>query len=45
MDCNKTNNNPNNLIPLCPNHHQLFHSRYRQLVYPLIEDYIKNNGV
>ena len=43
MDCNRENNNPNNLIPLCPNHHKMFHSRYRQLVSPLIEDYIKNN--
>lgn len=45
MDCNKNNNNPNNLIPLCPNHHRMFHSRYRQLVSPLIEEYIKNNRV
>lgn len=45
MDCDKSNNNPNNLIPLCPNHHRLFHSRYRELVSPLIEDYIKSNGV
>lgn len=45
MDCNKTNNDPKNLIPLCPNHHRMFHSRYRQLVSPLIEDYIMNNGV
>ena len=43
MDCNRENNNPNNLIPLCPNHHRMFHSRYRQLVSPLIEDYIKYN--
>ena len=43
MDCNKNNNHPENLIPLCPNHHRMFHSRYRQLVSPLIEDYIKHN--
>ena len=40
MDCNKQNNDPSNLIPLCPNHHRMFHSRYRQLVLPLIEKYI-----
>lgn len=45
MDCNKQNNNPENLIPLCPNHHRMFHSRYRQLVLPLIEEYINNNRV
>ena len=45
MDCNKNNNNPDNLIPLCPNHHRMFHSRYRQLVSPLIEEYINNNRV
>jgi predicted HNH restriction endonuclease len=45
IDCNKENNKPNNLIPLCSNHHRMFHSRYRQLVSPLIEDYIKRNGV
>jgi len=40
MDCNKENNDPINLIPLCPNHHQMFHSRHRPLVKPLIEEYI-----
>jgi predicted restriction endonuclease len=45
MDCNKNNNDPNNLVPLCPNHHRMFHSRYRQLVTPLIEEYINNNRV
>jgi hypothetical protein len=43
-DCNKNNNNPENLIPLCPNHHRMFHSKYRQLVSPLIEDYINVSG-
>ncbi len=45
MDCDKNNNNPDNLIPLCPNHHKMFHSRHRQLVSPLIEDYINSNRV
>jgi hypothetical protein len=45
MDCNKKNNNSDNLIPLCPNHHRMFHSRYRQLVSPLIEEYINNSRV
>lgn len=44
-DCDKLNNDPKNLIPLCPNHHKMFHSRYRNLVSPLIEEYIKNYGM
>jgi hypothetical protein len=43
-DCNKQNNSPENLIPLCPNHHKMFHSRHKHLVSPLIEDYIKTTG-
>jgi len=42
LDCDNTNNDPNNLIPLCSNHHRMYHSRYRQLVSPLIDEYIKN---
>lgn len=41
-DCNKNNNEIDNLVPLCPNHHQLFHSRFRQDVEPYIIEYIKN---
>ena len=40
VDCNKNNNQPNNLVPLCPNHHRMFHSRYRSMVEPLIEEYL-----
>ena len=40
MDCNKENNDPTNLVPLCPNHHQMFHSKHRHLVESLIEKYI-----
>jgi hypothetical protein len=42
VDGNKKNNNPENLIPLCPTHHMYWHSRYRQEVKPLIDEYIKN---
>lgn len=44
-DGDKENNHPTNLIPLCSNHHRMYHSRHRPLVSPLIEDYylkIKN---
>jgi hypothetical protein len=40
MDENPKNNDPKNLVPLCPTHHQYWHSRYRDLVRKKIEDYI-----
>lgn len=47
LDHNKNNNNPDNLIPLCPTHHQYWHSRHRHLIEKAVFDYIKiwkNNG-
>lgn len=41
-DGNHSNNDPSNLVPLCPTHHQYFHSKYRSLVEPAIIEYIKN---
>jgi len=41
-DENKNNNKPNNLIPLCPTHHQYVHSRYSDEVIGKINEYIKN---
>ena len=41
MNENHQDNSPENLIPLCPTHHQYFHSRYRNEVLPIILDYIK----
>ena len=38
---NRKDNKPENLIPLCPTHHQYCHSRYRNLVEPQILFYIK----
>ena len=38
-DHNKKNNEPSNLIPLCPTHHQYVHSRYKHLVEDKIEVY------
>ena len=38
-DENHLNNEPNNLIPLCPTHHQYVHSKYRELVINKIEEY------
>lgn len=41
-DGNKNNNNPSNLIPLCPTHHQYWHSKYRQLIESIVNLYINN---
>ena len=40
-DENKNNNDPSNLIPLCPTHHQYWHSRYRSLIKNVVDSYIK----
>lgn len=42
FDENHTNNDPSNLIPLCPTHHQYFHSKYRYLVESQINNYRHN---
>jgi len=40
FDGNKRNNKPINLIPLCPTHHQYWHSRYRHLIEDIVICYI-----
>ena len=35
-------NRPENLVPLCPTHHQYVHSGFRDEVQPIIDEYIKN---
>lgn len=42
IDENKKNNHPHNLIPLCPNHHEMVHSRYRNEVQPHIDEWQNN---
>jgi hypothetical protein len=39
-DHNHCNNDPENLIPLCPTHHQYIHSRYAGEVQPIIDKYV-----
>lgn len=39
---NHNDNRPENLVPLCPTHHQYVHSRYKNEVQPIIEEYVKN---
>lgn len=38
-DGNKDNNNPENLIPLCPTHHKYWHSKFRYLIEDIIVKY------
>jgi len=40
-DGNKNNNTPENLIPLCPTHHQYLHSRYKKLIFEQVKKYIE----
>lgn len=39
FDENHNNNSPENLIPLCPTHHQYVHSKYKDEVIDVIENY------
>jgi hypothetical protein len=40
FDENRTNNDPRNLVPLCPTHHQYVHSGFANLVRSKIERYV-----
>ena len=42
FDENRTNNEPSNLIPLCPTHHQYMHSQFRVLIIDEVKKYIDN---
>lgn len=42
FDENHQNNDPTNLVPLCPTHHKYWHSRYKDLVEQKIIDYVTN---
>jgi hypothetical protein len=39
FDENRNNNNPANLIPLCPNHHQYLHSKFKYLIVEKVKEY------
>jgi hypothetical protein len=41
IDENHMNNKPENLVPLCPTHHQYWHSRYKEEIEDKIYKYIK----
>jgi len=38
---NHNDNRPENLVFLCPNHHRLYHSRYKNEIQPHIEKYVE----
>jgi hypothetical protein len=40
LDEDRSNNDPSNLIPLCPTHHQYWHSRHRLLINDIVLAYI-----
>jgi hypothetical protein len=40
-DLNHDNNESENLVPLCPTHHQYVHSRYSYEVQPQVDEYVK----
>lgn len=46
FDENNQNHNPENLIPMCPTHHQYWHSRYKEEVEDVVvryrDHFIKN---
>lgn len=37
-----SDNRPENFVPLCPTHHQYWHSKYRHLIEKEVNDYIAN---
>jgi hypothetical protein len=41
LDGDKQNNDPRNLVPLCPTHHQYVHSRFAAKVIKKINAYVK----
>ena len=42
LDENNQNHKPSNLVPMCPTHHQYWHSRYKYLIEKKVLYYIKN---
>jgi hypothetical protein len=38
---NHHDNRPENLVPLCPTHHQYMHSRYKDEIQPYIDEFLE----
>lgn len=43
MDQDRTNNDPSNMIPLCPTHHAYIHRGKLDLILDKLEEYFKRN--
>lgn len=39
-DANHENNKPENLVPMCPTHHQYMHSRFISLIKEKVDNYV-----
>lgn len=39
---NHEDNDPKNLVPLCPTHHQYMHSRYKYIIEDVVTEYVTN---
>jgi hypothetical protein len=42
FDENRENNVPDNLVPLCPTHHQYWHSKYKDIILDKVNKYVNN---
>jgi hypothetical protein len=42
MDENHDNNDPQNLVPLCPTHHHYMHSKHKEIIVEKVIKYINN---
>ena len=38
-------NRPENLVPMCPTHHEYMHSSFRCLVEKIVDEYVRNWGL
>lgn len=45
LDGDHNNNDPYNLIPLCPTHHQYMHSRFKDIVQISIDKYLEERNL
>jgi len=45
IDEDHSNNSPENLLPLCPTHHQYVHSKHRHLVQGAVNKYVESEIV
>ena len=44
-DENHDNNSPENLVPMCPTHHQYMHSRYKVDIEHIVTNYVKKKNI